>query len=80
MSEDSCWNINVYNDYIYYRNQTQKGSLYRMNIDGSENIQIAEGNISYINITDNFIIYHRNTENSGYYYTDLEGNNEKKWP
>ena len=57
ISEDKCWNINSNKDWIFYRNQSEKGSLYCISFDGSESYMLIEGNISHIVVTTDYVYY-----------------------
>jgi hypothetical protein len=80
ISDICCENLNIYNDYLFYRNQDDKGSLYRRNLSENENIKLIDGNIVYINITDDMIVYRYATNDNGkegYYCCDFNGQNEE---
>lgn len=57
ISKDRCWNLNSNKDWIFYRNQSDKGSLYCISFDGSEKHKLVEGNISHIIVTTDYIFY-----------------------
>lgn len=56
-SEDRIWNMNATEDYIFYRNQTEKGDLYRMRLDGSDQMCLLEGNCSDINVVGDTVLF-----------------------
>lgn len=60
--QDKCWNLNCDNEWIYYRNQTEGGSLYRIGLDGASKEKLLDGNISDIVVIDKRIFY-RNIDN-----------------
>lgn len=55
--EDRIWNMNATDDYIFYRNQTEKGDLCRMNLDGSDQVRLLEGNCSNINVVGDTVLF-----------------------
>lgn len=61
-STDDCWNMNVNEQYIFYRNQTEKGALYRMNLDGSNATCLVQGNCTYIHTLNDLIVFYTPTE------------------
>lgn len=57
ISEDMCWNINCNRERIFYRNQSDGGSLYCIRRDGSSKQKLADGNITDIVVMENDIFY-----------------------
>ena len=57
ISDDKCWNINSNADWIFYRNQSEGGSLHCISFDGREKHKLIEGNISHIVVTTDYIFY-----------------------
>jgi len=80
VSVNQCQRINLHGNYIYYRNMSDSGNLYRMNLDGSDDVKLFDGYVSTINITDDFIAYARRVDGiSGYYMANHDGSNEREW-
>lgn len=70
--------IQVYNGWIYYKNQYgygNKGSIYRMKLDGKENKEIIKNVLSF-NVSDGVIYY--SIRDKGSYIADINGKNVKK--
>lgn len=55
--EDLCWNMNATEDYIFYRNQSEKGDLYRMDLDGANQMRLLETNCSDINVIGDLVLF-----------------------
>ena len=55
ISEDSCWNLNIYCDWILYRNQNDKGSLWCVNFNTGETKKLISGNITGILVLDDVV-------------------------
>ena len=55
--EDRIWNMNAAQDYIFYRNQSEGGQLYRTDLDGANQTRIWEGSCFYINVLDDFVLF-----------------------
>lgn len=80
LSDDSCWGINLHDNYIYYRNQTQQGRVYRIKVDGSENkVIIDKANCTSLNVVDNFIVYRIPESTGGCFKANLDGSSIEKW-
>lgn len=82
MLNQLCWNLNLYDGYIYYRNQSEGGNLYRIKKDGTANQLLCEGNIGSIHVVNDMLLFKRITTvkngiPAGWYVADLEGENEK---
>ncbi|MCD7854149.1 MAG: DUF5050 domain-containing protein [Clostridiales bacterium] len=58
ISEDKCWNIAVCDGYVYYRNMSDKGRLYRISSEGEEkSLFIDSENAGIGGITENYFFY-----------------------
>ncbi len=62
--EDICWNINGNNERIFYRNQSDGGSLYSIRFDGTDKQCLIRANIHDIVVLENecFIVISNKTE------------------
>jgi hypothetical protein len=75
LSEYSCWNLNVYNCHIYFRNQSEKGKVYRMDIDGRNMVKLSDiEQCTYINVTEDTVTFNSIFEGI-YYRCSLDGDN-----
>ena len=54
---DNCYYLNVYGDYVYYSNYSDKHALYRINKDGSDKRELCRDDVSYINVTADWIFF-----------------------
>lgn len=61
-STDDCWNMNVTEQYIFYRDQTKKGALYRMDLDGSNAACLVQGNCVYIQTIKDLVVFYTPTQ------------------
>ena len=77
ITNDICWDINTDGNWIYYRNQSDFGNLYRINILSKEKQRLAVGNITNINIIGNRVFFRRVTENVGYFVLLLDDDMEE---
>ncbi len=57
ISEDRCWDLNSSQEWIFYRNQSDGGSLYCVSFDGSIKHKLIDGNIADIIVLDDLIFY-----------------------
>lgn len=57
ISEDMCWDLNGNDDWIFYRNQSDAGSLYCISFDGKHKHKLIEKNISDIIILEDTVFY-----------------------
>ena len=70
--EDICWDLNCNEDWIFYRNQSEKGSLYCVSFDGNTKHELLKGNVSDINIIDDLVIYRNIVNDSKMEYFNLK--------
>lgn len=77
-TEYECWDMNAIDDYIFFRNQTAHGALYRMDVDGSNAICMLDENCTNINVVGESIILRVVTTGksiaAGYYIIGQDGN------
>lgn len=75
--EDECWNMNASDDYLFFRNQSDKGSLYRMDLDGGNAHCLLVENCSDVNIIGNSVVFRIITKGkgveAGYYIMEQDG-------
>lgn len=73
-----CWDMNATDDYIFFRNQTELGSLCRVDIEGNQAICLLEENCTNINVVGESIILRVITTGksivAGYYIIEQDGN------
>lgn len=55
--EDTCWNINGNTERIFYRNQSDGGSLYSIRFDGTDKQCLIRANIHDIVVLENELFY-----------------------
>lgn len=76
--ESECWDMNATDDYIFFRNQTELGSLYRVDIEGNQAICLLEENCTNLNVVGESIILRVITTGksivAGYYIIEQDGN------
>ena len=70
--------MNATDDYIFFRNQTELGSLCRVDIEGNQAICLLEENCTNINVVGESIILRVITTGksivAGYYIIEQDGN------
>lgn len=78
--EVSIYEMNIYDNWVYYTDDLPYGNLYKITIEGSSNIKLADNAPRYINIFDNNIYYagEYEVDECGVYRIDLDGNNRVK--
>lgn len=54
---DRCWGLNASEEWIFYRNQSEMGDLYRIRPDGNEKEKLADGNIVNFHVIGNSVFY-----------------------
>ena len=59
---DDCWNMNVTEQYIFYRDQTEKGALCRMDLDGGNATCLVRGNCVYIQTLKDLVVFYTPTQ------------------
>jgi predicted small secreted protein len=59
LCDDIVGKINVYNDVIYYINESDKNNIYRINIDGTGRKKLLDVNTWGISIIDEWIYYNK---------------------
>ncbi len=57
ISNDICWDINGNSDWVFYRNQSDGGSLYCVSYDGADKHKLIDKNITDIVIIDKDVFY-----------------------
>lgn len=75
--EYECWNMNATDNYLFFRNQSDKGALYRMDLDGRNAHCILDENCSDVNIIENSVVFRVITKGkgveAGYYVIEQDG-------
>jgi len=69
--------ITVVSDWIYYRNENDNYSIYKIRTDGSENTKLNDESIHYINVEDGWI-YYTNTNDGCIYRIRTDGGDRTK--
>ncbi|MCY6372284.1 DUF5050 domain-containing protein [Clostridium ganghwense] len=81
ISKDTITNLVEYEGYLYYGILSDSGALYRMNLDGSENIKILDGkidNIYLVSIKDGWIYYKCGTDGNKLYRIKIDGSEKQR--
>ena len=69
--------MNASDDYLFFRNQSDKGSLYRMDLDGGNAHCLLVENCSDVNIIGNSVVFRIITKGkgveAGYYIMEQDG-------
>lgn len=74
LTNDRVDTFNVYESYIYYqKNSATEPALKRINIDGSNEEVIADGNYTNINITSNYVYFNLFDSPTPVYRTSTSG-------
>lgn len=78
-SSDNPFFINVYNGYIYYSNANpiDKGSIYRIKVDGSNREKINDNGVYSIQVINNKIFYEV-SDNYGYAFYSMNEDGTQK--
>ena len=75
LTEQRCSKLNVYDGYIYFRNETENGRVFRMRTDGSDISQLSTAtNCVYINVLEDTIMYYSVADHA-HYKSSLDGSN-----
>lgn len=81
LGESRLYTVNVYDDVIYYTNENLE--LYRVNVDGTDNKKLLDGEVYNLNVAGGYIFYlgYRDIENDDnticVFRADLDGSNHK---
>ncbi|MBD5153756.1 MAG: DUF5050 domain-containing protein [Oscillibacter sp.] len=77
-TEYECWNMNASDDYLFFRNQSDMGALYRMDLDGGNARSLLAENCSDVNVIGNSVVFRVITKGkggveAGYYILEEDG-------
>ena len=76
-TEMECWDINLTDKYIFFRNQSDQGALYRMDLDGSNITCLLNENCTNIHTVGNSLVFRVVTTGkgveAGYYVMEQNG-------
>ena len=77
-TEYECWNMNASDDYLFFRNQSDMGALYRMDLDGGNAHSLLAENCSDVNVIGNSVVFRVITKGkggveAGYYIIEQDG-------
>ncbi len=78
LNEDESWGICVVNDWVYYHNNTDGITLYRIRTDGSERTKLNEDRSLALNIVDGWVYYRNDSDNSKLYKIRTDGSERTK--
>lgn len=77
-TEMECWDMNATDEHIFFRNQSEQGALYRMDLDGSNMICLLRENCTNIHVMGNSLVFRIVTTgkgvDAGYYVMGQDGN------
>ena len=77
-TEMECWDMNATDEHIFFRNQSEQGALYRMDLDGSNMICLLRENCTNIHVMGNSLVFRivttGNGVDAGYYVMGQDGN------
>jgi serine/threonine protein kinase len=68
----------IQGDWIYYRNDTDKGSIYRINRDGTKKEKLNNDNSYYINASGDWVFYRNDSDGGKLYRVPIEGGKPEK--
>ena len=57
LTQDNCSYLNVLDGWVYYRNDSDSGAMYRIRTDGTQREKLVTGDCSYITVTEDWIYY-----------------------
>lgn len=77
-ASDACFMINVDKDWIYYRNNSDNGKLYKIKIDGSGRTCLNQDDSSSVNVAEGWIYYRNNSDESSLYKIRTDGSDKTK--
>ncbi len=58
LTEDRAVNLVYYNDYIYFSNYSDGGTLYKVKNDGTELEQILDNHVENLHYSNGYLTYH----------------------
>ncbi len=65
-------------EWIYYRNYSRNGSLYKMKTDGTEKLQVCSDSVFYINVASDWIYYKNDSDGGKIYRIRTDGTGREK--
>ncbi len=75
---DACFMLNVSDGWIYYRNNSDNGSIYKIGTDGSDRTKVNPDDSSCINVVGERIYYRNNSDNGSIYKINTDGTSKTK--
>jgi hypothetical protein len=73
LNDDVSDSINVVGEWIYYSNYGDNGKIYKIRIDGTENMRLNDDESWFINIVGDWIIYINRSDDSNQYKVHTDG-------
>ncbi len=73
MNQDRSGNTNVVDDWIFYRNDSDEGKLYKIRTDGTERARLNQDRSGNINSVDGWIFYRNDSDNGKLYKIRMDG-------
>ena len=65
-------------DWVYYRNDSDSGNLYKMRTDGTDRTKLNDDNSYYINVIGDWIYYNNNSDDNKLYKIRTDGTDRTK--
>lgn len=75
---DECFMLNVADGWIYYRNNSDNGRIYKIRVDGSDRTKVNEDDSSCLNVVGEWIYYRNNSDNGSIYKIHVDGSTRTK--
>lgn len=75
---DACLTLNVSDGWVYYRNNSDDGAIYKIRVDGSDRTKVNADNSACINVVGEWIYYRNNSDSGFLYKINVDGTSRTK--
>lgn len=73
-----CFTLNILDDWIYFRNNSENGAICKIRLDGSEFTKLTSDNSSCLNVAGGWIYFRNNSDASTLYKIKTDGTQKSK--
>jgi hypothetical protein len=71
--KDDCLELNKVGDWIFYKNFSDGGTVYKINAESGERIKLSDDKASYINVLGEYIYYRNYSDGDSIYRMKTDG-------
>ncbi len=75
---DACFTLVVSGNYIYYRNNSDGGKLYKIQLDGNRRACVNQDDTSSLNVVEGWVYYRNNSDEGSLYKMRTDGTERTK--